>query len=54
MAKQYACKLFVDMPSGRGQRAALAKGDHELEVTFDTATVPQFGLWLNKHGWTAR
>jgi galactose mutarotase-like enzyme len=48
-AKEYACKLFLDMPVGR---ARLREGDLELEVTFDTKEVGQFGLWLNKHGWT--
>jgi hypothetical protein len=48
-AKEYACKLFLDMPVGR---ARLQEGDLELEVTFDTKEVGQFGLWLNKHGWT--
>ena len=23
-----------------------------LEVTFDTAQVPNFGLWINRGGWT--
>jgi galactose mutarotase-like enzyme len=48
-AREYACKLFLDMPVGR---ARLREGDVELEVTFDTREVGQFGLWLNKQGWT--
>lgn len=48
VAREYACKLFVDMPEGR---ATIRDGDHELEATFDTAEVPQFGLWINKGGW---
>jgi hypothetical protein len=51
VAKQYACKLFLDMPERSG-RAVLREGDVELEVTFNTASVPQFGIWLNKRGWT--
>jgi len=49
VAREYACKLFMEMPVGR---ARLREGDLELEVTFDTKEVGQFGLWLNKHGWT--
>lgn len=49
VAKEYACKLFLEMPVGR---ARLREGDLELEVTFDTKDVGQFGLWLNKQGWT--
>ncbi|HEX7123912.1 MAG TPA: hypothetical protein VF178_16160 [Gemmatimonadaceae bacterium] len=48
-AREYACKLFIEMPEGR---ARLREGDMELEVTFDTKEVGQFGLWLNKYGWT--
>jgi galactose mutarotase-like enzyme len=51
VAREYACKLFVDMPPGGG-RARIREGGMELEVTFDTKEVGQFGLWLNKHGWT--
>jgi hypothetical protein len=45
----YACKLFLDMPEGR---AAVEEGDARLEVRFDVAEVPHFGLWLNRRGWT--
>ena len=51
VAKQYACKLFLDVPDGRG-RAVLRQDGAELEVTFDSSSVGHFGLWLNKHGWT--
>ena len=51
VAKEYACKLFVDLPAGRG-RARLREGHLELEVTFDTREVGQFGLWINKGGWS--
>jgi galactose mutarotase-like enzyme len=49
VARRYACKLFLDMPSGR---AAVIEGDARLEVTFDATQVPNFGLWLNRKGWT--
>jgi len=51
VAKQYACKLFLDIPVGRG-RAILRQEGAELEVDFDASSVGQFGLWLNKHGWS--
>lgn len=51
VAKQYACKLFLDMPEGQG-RAVLREGSVQLEVAFDQSSVPQFGLWFNKRGWT--
>ncbi len=49
VAREYACRLYLDMPLGR---ARLREGNVELEVTFDTQEVGQFGLWFNKHGWT--
>jgi len=49
VAKNYACKMFIDMPTGC---ARLREGDQELEVTFDTKEVGQFGLWINKAGWS--
>jgi galactose mutarotase-like enzyme len=51
VAKQFACKLFVDLPVGQG-RAVVREGDVELEATFETNEVGQFGLWINKEGWT--
>src|SRR5690606_1621467 len=48
-AREYACKLFVDMPEGR---ARLREGDLDHEVTCDTKEVGQFGRWLNKYGWS--
>ena len=50
-AREYACKLFLDLPGQEGW-AMLREGDLELEVTFATTEIGQFGLWLNKHGWT--
>ncbi|MBV6522239.1 MAG: hypothetical protein MNPFHGCM_02385 [Gemmatimonadaceae bacterium] len=51
VAKQYACKLFVDVPDGRAH-AILRQAGAELVVEFDATAVGQFGLWVNKHGWT--
>jgi hypothetical protein len=49
VAKEYACKLFIEMTEGR---ARVREGDLELEVAFDTREVGQFGLWINKGGWS--
>ena len=49
VAKKYACKLFVDMGAGR---AAVEEANARLEVSFDTANVTHFGLWLNRGGWS--
>jgi hypothetical protein len=49
VAKRYACKLFLEMREGR---AAIIEDGVRLEVTFDTAEVPNFGLWINRGGWT--
>lgn len=51
VAKRYACKLFLDFVEPMG-RAVVREGNVELEVTVDAGQVPQFGLWLNKEGWT--
>ena len=49
VAKDYACKLFVDAPGGR---ASVEEVDARLTVTFDPAEVPNFGLWINRGGWS--
>jgi len=50
VARNYACKLFLDMPVGR---AAVEEGNGaRLEVEYDAREVPHFGLWLNRRGWT--
>jgi galactose mutarotase-like enzyme len=49
VAKRYACKLFLEMREGH---AAVIEDGVRLEVTFDTAEVPNFGLWINRGGWT--
>jgi hypothetical protein len=48
VAREYACKLFVDPSDGW---ARIRQGEYELEVTFNTREVPQFGIWINKGGW---
>jgi len=49
VAKRYACKVFLEMREGR---AAVIENGVRLEVTFDVAQVPNFGLWINRGGWT--
>jgi galactose mutarotase-like enzyme len=51
VAKQYACKLFVTMPSGTAV-VAVEDGAARLEVTFDSAEVPTVGVWINRRGWS--
>ena len=33
-------------------RAAVEEANARLEVSFDTANVTHFGLWLNRGGWS--
>ena len=47
--RKYACKLFFDMPIGI---ATVEEGASRLDVEFDVKQVPNFGLWINKAGWT--
>jgi galactose mutarotase-like enzyme len=49
VARRYACKLFCEMREGR---AAVIEGGVRLEVSFRTDEVPNFGLWINRGGWT--
>jgi hypothetical protein len=49
VAKKYACKLFLEMREGR---AAVIEDGLRLEVSFDVDEVPNFGLWINRSGWT--
>jgi galactose mutarotase-like enzyme len=51
VAKQYACKLFVTMPSGQSV-VAVEDGPARLEMTFDSAEVPTVGVWINRRGWS--
>ena len=47
--KSYACKLFFDAAMSS---AIVEEGSHRLEVRFDAAEIPNFGLWINRRGWT--
>jgi hypothetical protein len=49
VAKRYACKLFLDMREGR---AAVIEDGVRLEVSFRIDEVPNFGVWINRGGWT--
>lgn len=49
VARQFACKLFVDIPQGG---ATLREGEAELAVSFDPGVVTHLGIWVNKRGWT--
>ena len=50
VAKRYACKLFLDVSGS--MLVAVEEGDVRLEAAFDSADVPNIGLWLNRQGWT--
>ena len=47
--KRFACKLFFDSVPGI---AAIEEDGARLEVRFDHAEVPDFGLWINARGWS--
>lgn len=49
LGKRFACKLFFDSVPGI---AAIEEGGARLEVRFDRAEVPDFGLWINARGWS--
>jgi hypothetical protein len=48
--KPFACKLYVDLPPG-GQAVRVLEGGEQLVARFDSADVPQMGLWVNHGGW---
>lgn len=48
--RPFACKLFVDLPSGM-QSVRVREGQDMLEARFDSAEVPHLGLWVNRGGW---
>lgn len=50
VARRYACKLFVDAPSGR---AAIIEEGARLEITWDASFAPGVALWINRKGWSA-
>lgn len=47
--KRYAVKLFAEVGEGR---AAVEQGSARLEVLFDPREVPDFGLWINRRGFS--
>ena len=47
--KRYALKLFAELAEGR---AAVEEGSARLEVMFDPRKVPDFGVWINRRGWS--
>ncbi|MFN2398884.1 MAG: hypothetical protein ABR543_09650 [Gemmatimonadaceae bacterium] len=47
--KRFACKVFLEMRTGM---AAVDEDGSRLEVLFDLKEVPNFGLWINRQGWT--
>jgi galactose mutarotase-like enzyme len=49
IGKRFACKLFFDSIPGI---AAIEEEGARLEVRFDHAEVPDFGLWINARGWS--
>ena len=51
VADGYACKLFLDLPTGPVV-AAVEEDGARLEVAMDGGEVTHFGLWLNNGGWT--
>lgn len=48
--RPFACKLFVDLPSGTQSVRVLESRDM-LVARFDSADVPHLGLWINRGGW---
>lgn len=48
--KPFACKLFVDLPSGM-QTVRVREGRDVLAAHFDSADVPNVALWINRGGW---
>ncbi len=48
--RPFACKLFVDLPSGM-QSVRVREGQDMLEARFDSSEVPHLGLWVNRGGW---
>jgi galactose mutarotase-like enzyme len=54
VARKFACKLFLDLPTSTPGRMALAveERDARLEVELDPREVPNVGVWINHNGWT--
>ena len=49
VARRYACKVFLDLLEGH---AAVEESGARLEVEFALNEVPNFGLWINRGGWS--
>ena len=49
VAKRYAVRLFAALDEGR---VTVEEGSARLELTFDPRQVPDFGLWINRRGWS--
>lgn len=49
LARSYACKLFVDAPTGR---AAIEEEGARLDVSWDAEFAPYVALWINRKSWT--
>jgi hypothetical protein len=51
LAREYSCKLFLDVPPGTSI-AAIEEGDARLEMVFDERSVPNIAVWVTKRQWT--
>lgn len=49
VAKRYAVKLFAALDEGR---VTVEQDAARLELSFDPRQVPDFGLWINRRGWS--
>ena len=50
LARRYACKLFVDAPTGR---AAILEDNARLDISWDVFFAPYAALWINRKGWSS-
>jgi len=50
LARSYACKVFVDAPTGH---AAIAEEGARLEMTWDASFAPCVAYWINRKGLAA-
>lgn len=48
-ARKYAVRLFAELPDGR---VVVEEGAARLELSFDRHQVTDFGLWINRKGWS--
>ncbi len=47
--KKYAVKLFMTLAQGR---VTVEEGPSRLELAYDAREIPDFGLWINRRGWS--